>query len=448
MPIFSMYLLDLGSDISYSYDMINTKTSNQETLSKRFYNPLDVALDRAGSTRKCQEYSDQCHLHSGVGRVVGGSKTGREWVQLFSALFAISLSVSNFFAALRSQRRLRLLQEVDKDVRDQANDQIFKQDDPFQQYPELAQFEIYASDGHSQKASAHEDLTFGKKRAVNHLFSLSLRTHTATQLTVTQPAVDKKKEHEIKALKRIGGAALRLGAPKGTKVIHAYDPAIIDYDQWYRWKKGHGVYIVTLEKSNSALFKIGLEEWDKQAPCNIGVLSNEMVISSKGATLRRVRYRDPVTGEVYSFITNEMTLPPGFIAFIYKLRWDIEKVFDEFKNKLEQKKAWGKHNESKTQQAHFITLAHNLMLMLESTLKNEEDIVDTKVQIKRARRLAEDIQKAMEAGRTPNILVQNLTRATQRSLQFIRWLRTGLIIDTSWKQAVIQLRPLMMKYLS
>jgi len=28
-----------------------------------------------------------------------------------------------------------------------------------------------------------------------------------------------------------------------------------------------------------------------------------------------------------------MTLPPGILALIYKQRWDIEKVFDEFKSK-------------------------------------------------------------------------------------------------------------------
>ena len=423
------------------------KLKRQGTLRQRFFAPLELALVGATSTRQCHEYPDQLHLHSGVGRVVDGSKSGREWVQFFCTLFTISLSVSNFFAALRSERRLRLLREVDLDVRSQANEQIRNRDNPFQQHPELAQFEIYASDGHCQCASAHEDPIYGKKRAVTHLFSLNLCTHTAAHLTVTRPAKDKKKEHEIKALKRIGGAALRLGAPKGTKVVHAYDPAIIDYDQWHRWKQGHGVYIITLEKSNSALFKIGLQDWDKRAPVNVGVLSDEMTISPDGASLRRVRYRDPVTGEVYSFITNEMTLPPGLIAFIYKLRWDIEKVFDEFKNKLEQKKAWGKHDRSKTQQAHFITLAHNLLLMLENTLKAEEGIVDVKVQVKQAKRLAEDIEKAVQAGRSPNILVQNLTRATQRSLQFIRWLRTELILNTSWERAVVQLRPLMLKYL-
>ena len=86
--------------------------------------------------------------------------------------------------------------------------------------------------------------------------------------------------------------------------------------------------------------------------------------------------------------------------------------------------------------------------MLENTLDIEEGIVDEKVQVKQAKRLAADVERALQAGRSPNVLVQQLTRATQRSFQFIRWLRTGLILNTSWEQAVVQLRPLMLKYLS
>ena len=77
--------------------------------------------------------------------------------------------------------------------------------------------------------------------------------------------------------------------------------------------------------------------------------------------MRRVKYRDPTTGNEYSFLTNEMTLPPRVIAFLYQKRWDIEKVFDEFKNKLGQKKAWAKSDTSKIQQALFMTTTHNLM---------------------------------------------------------------------------------------
>ena len=241
---------------------------------------------------------------------------------------------------------------------------------------------------------------------------------------------------------------MRLSHPKGVKVIHAYDPAVVDTTAWYKWKQGHGVYVITLEKSNSAAQTLGLREWDTTDSRNQGVLSDESISSAHGSTVRRVRYQDPVTGNIYCFVTNEMTLPPGLIAFIYKLRWDIEKVFDECKNKLEQQQAWGKRVTAKTQQALFIALSHNLMVILEKTLEIQEGIEDQKVRRKQARRIAEDSQKAFNAGRSPNSLVENLHRATQRSLQFIRWLRTGLLLNSSWKQAVEQLRPLMLKYLT
>ena len=428
--------------------METTETKKQETLRNQFFAPLEVALSRAENTRTCNNYSDQTYVHSGVGRVIEASKSGREWIQFFCTVACVYISVANFFAALRSKRRLRLLEEVDADVRQQADQQICEHGDPFFNYPELKPFEVYASDGHSHGASAHEEEIYGKKRAVNHIFSLNLRTHTLAHLTVTQPVEGKKKEHEIKAIKRIGGHSLRLDAPKGTKVIHVYDPAIIDYREWHKWKQGHGVYIITREKSNSKLLTLDLRSWDKNDPRNAGVISDELVRSSNGHSMRRVRYTDPVSGQSYSFLTTEMTLPPGLIAFIYKLRWDIEKVFDEVENKLAQKKAWGKQNTTKTQQALFITLAHNLLLMLEKKLEVKEGITDEKVRRKQAKRLAMDIQKARRAGRIPNCLVENVTRATQRSLQFIRWLRTGLTLNTSWEKAVEQVRPLMLHYLS
>jgi len=83
-------------------------------------------------------------------------------------------------------------------------------------------------------------------------------------------------------------------------------------------------------------------------------------------------------GKKYRFLTNEMTLPPGIIAFLYKLRWDIEKMFDQSKNKFHEKKAWAKSKNSKKQQAHFITIAHNLCILLERILQDEEGIVDQK----------------------------------------------------------------------
>ena len=317
----------------------------------------------------------------------------------------------------------------------------------FARHPELHPFAVYASDGHSHSAASHEKPIGGKIRAVNHIYSLNLRSHSMAHLALTQPAKGKKKEHELCALKRMGGEALRMGEEKGTKVIHAYDPAIIDYAQWHRWKQGRGVYVITMEKSNSALGKMGDNPFDVGDPRNTGVLSDERVGNSKGVVLRRIRYCDPETGKTYAFITNEFTLPPGLLAFIYKLRWDVEKTFDQVKNLFGEKKAWATSAESKTQQANFIALAHNLVLTLEREIEEREGIQDSKVIKRKEERLAKAVIEAAAAGRVFNSLVAGVRRVTKRSAQFIEWLQACLEHGTCWKAAIVQLRPLMEAYL-
>lgn len=58
--------------------------------------------------------------------------------------------------------------------------------------------------------------------------------------------------------------------------------------------------------------------------------------------------KDPVTGEQYKFITNIMDPAPGVVARLYRMRRDIEKVFDSFKNKLNETKAWATSSEAKS----------------------------------------------------------------------------------------------------
>jgi hypothetical protein len=46
------------------------------------------------------------------------------------------------------------------------------------------------------------------------------------------------------------------------------------------------------------------------------------------------------------------------------MRWDIEKAFDEKKNKLGVIKTWATTPEAKCQQAHFVCMTRNLMQRL------------------------------------------------------------------------------------
>ena len=418
------------------------------TLKDKFFAPVFAALSKAKNSRTCNEYTDQEHLSSGIERVLQTVTSGRDWVQRLRLKLKLNLSVSNFFSSLRSPRRKKLVEEISVDVKAQTDQSICHgQSDPLSVHPELNGFAVYACDGHSHKASAHESPIKDKKRAVTHIYTCNLRSHSLAHTALTNAELTKKKEHEITTLKQIGGKALRMGEAKGIKVIQVYDPAIIDYNEWFKWKKGHGVYILTLEKSNSALQVTDQLEWDQDDERNAGVLKDERVNSSNNVVLRRVTYKDSVTAKVYRFITNELTLPPGLIAFLYKVRWDIEKIFDQIKNKLIEQKAWAKSQAAKIQQAHFITLAHNLMVLLNHQIETEEGIMDQKSQSKRTQRRAEEVKQAQGNGEQVNSLVRAWKRVTQRCFQFIRWLRHCLENPTPWREAIDLLRPLMQRYL-
>ncbi len=56
------------------------------------------------------------------------------------------------------------------------------------------------------------------------------------------------------------------------------------------------------------------------------------------------------------------------------MRWDIEKVFDDFKNKLDETKAWSKSLTGKCMQAQFIVLAYNLLLRMRQHIEESEGL--------------------------------------------------------------------------
>jgi IS4 transposase len=60
------------------------------------------------------------------------------------------------------------------------------------------------------------------------------------------------------------------------------------------------------------------------------------------ATLRRVKYRDHESGEVYNYITDNFHLSPFTIAEIYRDRWSIELFFKKIKQNLKIKHFLGR----------------------------------------------------------------------------------------------------------
>jgi len=421
------------------------KDLSKENVRDVFFAPMKTALNAAKNSRECRKFSDWQHLTSGVGRCLEPVQSGRDWIQRLRHMFSLKVRVSSFFESLTSKRRLRLAQEVNDSVI--ARNGRRAASDCFAEHRELDNFGIYAGDGHYHECSVHEQEIGGRRRPVGHFFAIDLRTLLIRHLDVARPTPACRKEHDITVLKRLDSKTLRMGEPRGRKVIIAYDKAVVDFVQWYKWKKAKGVYIVTREKENMALLCCGNRSFDRNDPRNNGVVSDEQVGTSKNTLIRRITYVDPADAKKYVFITNEMTLPPGLVAFIYKKRWTIEKVFDQLKNKLRERKAWAKSATAKCQQAVFMCLAHNLMLIFERRIEAEEGITDRKILDRRKARITRTSEKAAAAGRPMNPMLLKVHNSVQRSLQFIRWLRWALDGSTSWRHAMDELRPLMAKYL-
>jgi Transposase DDE domain len=66
--------------------------------------------------------------------------------------------------------------------------------------------------------------------------------------------------------------------------------------------------------------------------------------------LRRIRFKDPVSGKTLAFLTNNTSLPPLAIAALYKRRWQVELFSKWIKQHLRIKRFLGtSENAVKTQ---------------------------------------------------------------------------------------------------
>jgi hypothetical protein len=75
-------------------------------------------------------------------------------------------------------------------------------------------------------------------------------------------------------------------------------------------------------------------------PINDWVLADEQIVlhSSREGRWRRIVYRTR-RGRELTFLTNELELEPGLIAFLFSRRWEEETCFDTWKNDFSQAKA-------------------------------------------------------------------------------------------------------------
>ena len=406
--------------------MVITNITKAAPLADTFLQPMRALLPGARHQRHCPEISDRDWMILGISRIIEAEPSGRAFLQKASTLLTGTPPRASFFEALASARRCRLTKEINEAL---AKSMARTQPDPFAAFPQLAAFDLYAGDGHFHAAAVHDPRDAGGSRhPTGHVYLLNLRSQAMRHLDLCDP-VTRRKEHDMHVIKRHHLNELRGHAPKGRRVILTGDRAVLDFALWQKAKDTAGLYFVSRPKSNTALMRCGIRAVDAADPVNAGIISDEEGAPAATArVIRRITWCDPDTGTDWQFLTNEMTLPPGLIVLIYRRRWDIEKAFDEFKNKLCEKKSWASSAAAKTAQANFLCLTHNLMVLYEhrlagAGLRNETE------EKRRGQRLTKRTDLAEKAGRKMPSIISGVQWLTQRSVKYVRWLRHFMWAD-------------------
>jgi len=409
----------------YLYYRDMATTLENQLVDETFFAPaLRVLRDYCRHRRDTPQLSDEQFLRSGLQRVLGQCDSGRDFLQARQDR-GETLARATWFDALQSDRRAAMVAEVATRSYE-VFERFLQPRDWLEAFPELAGRAVWAVDGHQLEHACHAERDIkGEFVATGLLYGLCL--HSGLQRALVPFQGDGVRHHEWPVFKQHLPRWLQLRRSSTLPIVIG-DPAYIDVRHWSEQRRLRQALIITREKENMKPTEIAHLPFDPLDPVNRGVESDERAGYTQGE-LRRIVYRDPATGERFVFLTTEESLRPGLIALLYLLRWKIEKVFDVFKNKLHQQKAWANGATAARTQAHLTALTHNLLTLLLATLE-QAGVSERKIELKRA---------ATTAARpaSQRVPAQEMVRhASQLTSQFIRLVRHCLDYKTPWRHAL------------
>jgi hypothetical protein len=165
----------------------------------------------------------------------------------------------------------------------------------------------------------------------------AVKLHTLLDLRGSIPTfihISDGKLHDVNVLDLI---IIEAGA------FYIMDRGYLDFERLYALDQAGG-FFVTRAKRNLNARRVYSAPVDRST----GLISDQ-TIALNGyyaakrypAHLRRIRYRDPETGKVLVFLSNQFTLPALTICALYKCRWQVELFFKWIKQHLRIKRFYG-----------------------------------------------------------------------------------------------------------
>lgn len=408
--------------------MTQMHDSLELSVPELFDHKLDCAFDYVRKTRGCGALSDSRFVRFGVGRVLGNHKSGRQFLQYLKQCTTEDVPRATLYDAFQSNRRQGMVEEVDQQLERIIGMTMREAGVDFlRDFKELDGYRVLAGDGHNIAHSSHAKKDHkGNDQPANTIYLQDLRTGLTRPFAPVSG--DGQRRHEMPVFRRtLKDREEQYGEGAGT--IFVLDRAYIDgafwKPNWDRERKKVNRHVITRTKENMTPTCCGEIPFDREDPVNTGVTSVWAAgFSAACGLMYVVEFTDPETQEPYSFLTtlcpDGKTIRPGTIAYLYFLRWRIEKTFDTFKNDFNEAKAWAGGVSARVMHSCFISMAYNLTRLILVTLEHTHGLTDRKVERKYHNELDRRKKKAEAAGRYVHPLHDTLPRMPKLSAQFLR----------------------------
>jgi len=174
----------------------------------------------------------------------------------------------------------------------------------------------------------------------------AVKLHTLLDLRGAIPAfihISDGKMHEVNVLDFL---------PVEAGAFYVMDRGYLDFTRLYKMHQT-GAFFVTRAKRNMNARRVYSAAVDRTTGlvCDQTItMNNFYAAQGYPEHLRRIRFKDPISGKTLIFLTNNTSLPALTIAALYKQRWQVELFFKWIKQHLRIKKFLGtSENAVKTQ---------------------------------------------------------------------------------------------------
>jgi len=428
--------------MSKRLDALQSVLLNNTVLNEWFL-PMQKVLDKVRySRRRFSVLSADFFILLGCLRQLQGTKILREHVQLLFDLDesteTVPLARSTWSDALANPYRNNILREAVQVLVATARNEL---PDRFAEIKELGTRFIYAIDATYQNESSHYQPVYpsdgGTDNRKGHMAmtTYDMRAGIAVDTNTETASID-----EMRFLKE-DCIALQWTCQKNA--LYVVDRAFIEARYWDQRKTKYHATVITRMKS---VFKYQILEEIAvvSTSVNEGVVWDKKIqLKSSKQMWRLINFLSP-DGKVYEYLTNDFTLSPGIIAFLYHRRWDEEKYFDNYKTDMANSKAWAKSPIAIEQQALLGLVTHLLMRLFlhkkGKVLGLEEDH-----QTQQKRHEQKEIAYCIDwEGNYNRAFFKKLSKITKQAWRF---LKNNFLKKITQRLFEYNLRPALMAYL-